>query len=296
MLDRFTSIEVFRALVRHGTFTAAADELGLSRAMASKHIQALEQHLGVRLFNRTTRSTRLTEAGQRYYEGIDPIVAALDQVETRLLDETAQVRGLLTVAAPPAFGAFHLAPVVAGFMREHPDLRVRLYLTDRAPDLVDEGIDIAISVRELEHSNYIARHLADVAMIVCAAPAYVRQHGAPSRPQDLDAHNCLIYGDGGAPMRSAWQFRQDGKVLDVAVSGNFCANVGAALRQLAVAGHGIARLPGYLVRDDINHGRLEMLLEAFAPALRPVHALYPHREYVPAKVRQFIDFALAQFG
>ncbi len=295
MLDRFTGMQVFFALVRHGTFSAAAEELGISRAMASKHIQALENRLGVRLFNRTTRVTRLSEAGQRYFERVHDLFTALDQAEARVSDEAELVRGQLTIAAPPAFGAFHLAPVVADFMQVYPDISLRLDLSDRYVDLIEEGVDIAITVRELEDTNYVARHLADVRMVVVAAPAYLARRPPPSRPEDLVEHNALIFSDTTAAMHTDWQFQRKGRPFDVRVTGNFAANVGNALRNLALAAQGIARLPNYIVADDLHSGRLESLLERFAPPLRPVHALYAHRDYVPGKVRSFIDFASQAF-
>ena len=296
MLDRHISMQVFLALVRRGTFTAAAAELGISRAMASKHIQALEDHLGVRLFNRTTRNNRLTAAGARYFERVDALLAELDEVEASLGEEAARVSGTLTLAAPPAFGAIHVAPLVAAFMARHPDVRLRLTLADRRLDLVDEGIDAAVTVRELEDTSYIARYLTAVRLIVCAAPAYLARHPAPSTPEDLVGHNCLTYAEAGAATRTQWRFQAGGAPLDVRVDGNFVSNVGAALRNVALAGHGIARLPDYIVTADLADGRLVALLGDWAPALRPVHVLYPHREHVPARLRAFLDFAREWFA
>lgn len=295
MLDRLTSMRVFTAVVRHGTFSGAADELGLSRAMASKHVSALESRLGVRLLNRSTRVTRLTEAGQRYFERLDDLLGELDHLETRLHDEQDRVAGNLTIAAPPAFGAFHLAPVIAAFMRDHPDVRVQLLLDDRIIDLVDEDVDIAVTLRDLEDSSYIARRLTSVRMKICASPGYLARHATPAAPEDLAAHNCLIYGESAAGRQSNWPFQRDGDTLSVRVRGNFVSNVGDALRHLALADGGIVRLPSYIVRADLARGDLVTILEDFSEPLRPVHALYAHRDYVPAKVRGFLDFAIATF-
>ncbi|MGE0484668.1 MAG: LysR substrate-binding domain-containing protein [Gammaproteobacteria bacterium] len=296
MLDRFTSMQVFLALVRRGTFAAAAEELGISRAMASKHIQALEDHLGLRLFNRTTRTTRLTEPGERYYERVYRLLNELDNIEARLSEEVGSVRGMLAIAAPPAFGAFHVAPVVGEFMRTYPDVQVRLVLADRPIDLVDEGIDVAITVRELADTSYIARRLSAVRMLVCAAPAYLTAHGRPRNPEDLVAHNCLIYSETPTHMHAEWQFRRGTGGFGVRVHGNFVSNVGNAIRNLALAGQGIARLPDYIVADDINRGTLAEVLARFSPPLRPVYALYPHRDHLPGKVVRFLDFAARSFA
>ena len=296
MLDRFTSMQVFLALVRRGTFAAAAEELGISRAMASKHIQALEDHLGLRLFNRTTRTTRLTEAGERYYEQVHALLGELGNIEARLSEEAGSVRGMLSIAAPPAFGAFHVAPVIGAFMRAYPELHVRLVLADRPIDLVDEGIDVAITVRELADTSYIARRLSAVRMLVCAAPDYLAERGRPRNPEDLVTHNCLIYSETPTYMHAEWQFRRASDTFGVRVQGNFVSNVGNAIRNLALAGRGIARLPDYIVADDIRGGALHEILGRFTPPLRPVYALYPHREHLPGKVVSFLEFATRSFA
>lgn len=296
MLDRLTSLQVFLAVVRRGTFAGAAGELGLSRAMATKHVRALENHLGVRLFNRTTRVTRLTEAGARYHEQVADLVTRLALVEQSLVDDTAGVRGVLTVAAPPLFGALHLAPVVAGFMQAFPAVQVRLVLTDRHVDLVDEGIDVAVSVRELGDSSAIARRLTAVRMTVCASPAYLACRGHPAHPRDLAGHNCLLFAEHPHHLQGEWRFAEDGAALDVKVSGDFVSNAGDALRIVAVEGRGLVRLPHYIVAEALAAGRLATVLEAYEPPLRPVHALYAHREHQPGKLRSFLDYASAAFG
>lgn len=296
MLDRFTSMQVFLSLVRHGTFAAAADEMGLSRAMASKHIQALESHLGVRLFNRTTRTTRLTEAGERYYESISHLLDELDHIETRLSDEAGSVRGQLAIAAPPAFGSFHIAPIVADFMAAYPQVQVRLHLVDREVDLLEDNIDIAVTVGELEDSSYIARKLGQVRMLVCASPDYLAAHGRPRRPEDLVRHDCLIYSTSSPNLQADWQFRRHGELFEVRVQGQFVCNVGNALRTMAVAGRGVARLPDYMVRRHLKENLLEEVLTRFSPPLRPVYALYPHRERLPGKVVGFLEFAARALG
>jgi DNA-binding transcriptional LysR family regulator len=291
MLDRLTSMRVFLSVVRNGSFAQAAAELGMSRAMASKHVQALEERLGVRLFNRSTRITRLTEAGQRYQEQLGDVLAQLDLVESRLSEDTAGVRGLLSIAAPPLFGALYLAPVIAAFMAEYPEIRLRLTLTDREIDLVDEGIDVAISVRELTDSSNIARRLTAVRMTVCASPAYLATHGRPQRPEDLAGHNCLLFAEQPLRHGAEWRFARAGEPLSIRVQGDLVSNAGDALRNLARCDRGIVRLPHYIVSDDLAAGRLQAILSDFEPPLRPVHALYAHRVHQPGKLRAFLDFA-----
>lgn len=296
MLDRLTSMQVFLAVVRAGKFAKAAAELGLSRAMATKHVRALEDHLGVRLLNRSTRVTRLTEAGRRYYEQIGELLAQLDIVESRLSDDTAGVRGTLAMAAPPLFGALHLTPVIAAFLATYPEIRVRLTLTDRAIDLVEEGIDVAISVRELADSSYIARRLTAVRMTVCASPAYLALRGRPHQPRDLESHNCLLFAEQPLQHSAEWQFAHHDEALTVRVHGDLVSNAGDALRNVAARGRGIVRLPHYIVADDLAAGHLELLLADYEPPLRTVYALYAHRTHQPGKLRAFLDFASAAFA
>lgn len=295
MLDRFTSMEVFLAVARGGTFSHAADELGMSRAMASKHVKALEAHLGVRLFDRTTRAVRLTESGREYHDRIAALLAELASVENRVSSASTDVRGTLDIAAPTSFGAFHLAPVVADFMAAQPDVAVRMTLTERAVDLVEEGIDVAVRVGELEDSAYVARQLTAVRLVTCAAPAYLERHGAPARPADLSQHECVVFGTAPAKTHAEWVFHDGTRTTPVRVRGRFAANAGDAVRALAARGLGIARLPDYIVAAELANGTLVEVLERHAPPLRPVFALYPHRDHVPGKVRAFVEFAMAAF-
>ncbi len=284
------------AVVRGGSFAAAAAELGISRAMATKHIQSLEAHLDVRLFNRSTRSTRLTEAGGQYFKQLGEILTELDQVEHRLSDAARGARGVLAVAAPPLFGALYLSPVVADFMLAYPAVQMRLLLTDRHIDLVDEGIDVAVSVRELGDSSYIARRLTAVRMVVCASADYLSERGEPQHPQELTGHNCLLFAEQPGHLFSDWTFLENGQRLQVRVTGDIVSNAGDALHALALRGRGVVRLPHYIVAGALADGRLQTVLEAFEPALRPVHALYAHREHLPGKIRRFLDFAAARLA
>lgn len=291
MLDRYTSMQVFLSLVRRGTFAAAADDVGISRAMASKHIQALEARLGVLLFNRTTRTTRLTEAGERYFLQLDLLLAELDTLERRLGEEAAGVRGTLTIAAPPAYGALCVAPVVAEFMDCYPDVRVRLTLADRLVDFVEDGVDIVITTAEIDDSSCVSRRLSTVRTIVCAAAGYLAREGRPQQPEDLIGHNCLVYVEAVTRLHGEWQFRRQETYFNVRVGGDFASNVGSALRSLALTGRGLVRLPDYIVGNDLASGALLEILGEFAPLPRPIHALYPHREHLPRKISAFLDFA-----
>ena len=296
MLDRLTSIEVFLTIAQHGSFTAAAARLGLSRAMVSKHLKALERRLGVRLVDRNTRSIRLTEAGEAYRARIHPVLERLTDLETRFEADSETTAGTLAVAAPTSFGLFHLADAIADYGRDEAGVRIRLLLTDRAVHLIDEGFDVAIVIRDLEDSSLVARRIGETALHVCASPAYLDAAGRPEHPEALARHNCLVFGENVHRDHATWAFGVASAPLTVRVTGDLVANQGDVLRIAALAGRGIARLPGYIVDDELRAGRLESVLDAFEPPRRPISAVYPHREFLPAKVRRFVEFLASRFG
>ncbi len=295
MLDRITSIEVFLAVARLGSFTDGATELGMSRAMVSKHIKALENQLSVRLFDRNTRVINLTEAGRAYRDRVDPVLEALANIESNIGDMSGTARGTLAVAAPTSFGVFHLSPVIASYMAFYSDVNVRLMLTDREVNLIDEGFDVAIQIRELDDSSLIARLLSEVEMVVCAAPDYLAAAGEPGHPDDLSEHNCLVFSEIVHRDHGLWSFGPRNKPNAVRVGGDLVSNIGDALRIAALAGRGIVRLPSYIVEQDIAAGRLRPVLTEFEAPLRPIYAVYPHREFLASKVRTFIDYLIEAF-
>ncbi len=296
MLDRITSIKVFLAVARRGSFTGGAAELAMSRAMVSKHIKALETQLGVRLFNRNTRSINLTEAGSAYRRKVEPVLEALEDIATNIGDMVGTASGTLAVAAPTSFGLFHLTPVIADYMGRYTDVNVQLMLTDREVNLIDEGFDIAIQIRDLNDSTLIARQLGEVEMVVCAAPVYIQAEGKPDNPEDLAQHNCLVFSEIVHRDHGTWQFGARDQQCSVRVAGDLVSNLGDALRIAALAGRGIVRLPSYMVEEDIKQGTLQPLLTAFDPQLRPIYAVYPHREFLASKVRTLVEFLIAAFA
>jgi DNA-binding transcriptional LysR family regulator len=295
MLDRITSIQVFLAVARHGSFTEGAADLGMSRAMVSKHVKALENQLGVRLFDRNTRVINLTEEGLAYRDRVNPVLEALEDIETNIGDMSGKARGTLAVAAPTSFGLFHLSPVVAAYMERYPDVNVQLMLTDREVNLIDEGFDAAIHIRELNDSSLIARRLSEVEMVVCAAPDYLAANGEPQRPHDLEDHNCLVFSEIVHRDHGVWPFGVRGQPVSIRVAGDLVSNLGDALRIAALAGRGVVRLPSYIVAEDIKGGRLQAILTEVEPQIRPIYVVYPHREFLASKVRTFVDYLIAAF-
>jgi DNA-binding transcriptional LysR family regulator len=293
-LDRFTGMAVFVKVVDASSFAAAARHFAMSPAMVSKHIQTLEERLGVRLLNRTTRRVSATEVGQDYYERCLRILADIDDAERAAGDLQTAPRGLLRVTAPVSFGIRHLAPAVADYLLAYPDVSIDLSLDDPYVDLVEERFDLAIRVGQLADSSLMARKLCGVAMVVCASPAYLAAHGTPRAPSDLGGHHCLVYTY--STHQSTWRFfDRSGTEHAVRISGRFLANNGDALRALALNNVGVIFAPDFLVDEDVRAGRLVPLLQDYTTTETPVHAVFPHSRYLSAKTRTFIDFIASRF-
>lgn len=293
-MDRLSCMATFVATVDHGGFTAAADQLGLSRAAVSKQIKLLEEHLGVRLLNRTTRRVSLTDVGRVYQERCRSILADIDEAESCAGEEAEVPRGRLLVNAPMSFGVHHLGPAVAAYCGAYPQVQVSLDLNDRFVDVVAEGFDVVIRVARMSDSELVARRLAPCRLVTCASPDYLTQFGRPTVPQDLALHRCLVYSH--ATTGALWTFTGAEGSESVRVNGPVCANNGEILRAAAVAGLGIAMQPTFLAYEEICSGRLEILLADFSPPEVAVYAVYPSRRFLSAKVRTFIDFLSGHFG
>lgn len=292
-MDKLTSMRAFLQVARLGSFSAAAEEMGLSKAMISKHISRLENQLDVQLINRTTRHLSLTEVGIAYRDRIREILNEIEETESAVSSLNAEPRGALRLMAPTSFGAFHITRAVSEYQCLYPEVSIDLQLTERTPDIVEEGLDMAIRVGNLEDSSLVARKLADVRSVVCASPEYLQKHGVPREPADLRRHNCLIYTP-RAPVHE-WQFSDGNDAFSVAVNGNVRSNVGDALRVAAIQGCGLAQLPTYIVGLDIEAGRLTAVLEDFEGPVRPMYAVYQHRRHLSAKVRTFVDFLVDRY-
>ena len=287
-------LQVFVRIAETGSFSAAARDLGLSKSAASKKLAALEDRLGARLVNRTTRRLSLTEAGVDFLERAQRILAELEEAEQAAGRLTDEPRGTLRVNAPMSFGIQHVAPALADFMARYPGLAVTLDLDDRRVSLIEEGYDVAVRIADLPDSSLVARKLAPARRVVCASPAYWADHGKPAHPRELVRHNCLIYAY--LPAQNDWPFRGPGGPLAVRVAGNLKANNGDVLREAALAGLGVCLAPTFLVGDDLRAGRLHTALDAFVDDSLAIYAVYPHRRHLSAKVRAFVDFLAGRFG
>ncbi len=290
------AMALFAGVVEAGSFTGAAAQLGLSKSAVSKQVSRLEERLGARLMNRTTRRLSLTEAGQAFYEGCQKVVAEAEAAEQAVTHLAAAPRGVLRVNAPMSFGILHVAPVLPALLEACPELSLDLTLNDRRVDLVEEGYDLAIRIVALGDSSLIARRLAPSHRVLCAAPDYLAARGRrPAAPEDLAADECLVYSYQAAGQE--WRLRGPAGEKRVKIAGRLKVNNGDALLAAALAGLGVAFLPSFIAGDALRRGRLEQLLPDWRDGQETsVYAIHPAGRKVPPKVRVFIDFLALRFG
>jgi DNA-binding transcriptional LysR family regulator len=294
-VDRLTGMAVFAKVVDAGSFAAAARHFGMSPAMVTTHVQTLEERLGVRLLNRTTRRVSATEVGQNFYERCLRILSEVEEAEGVAGELQAAPRGLLRVTAPVSFGTRQLAPAIADYLVSYPNVSIDLSLDDPYLDLIEKRFDLAIRLGRLADSSLVARKLCALATVLCASPGYLEKNGAPRTPRDLIGHNCLVYTYAAA--QGVWNFvGQDGKKDVVRISGRFLANSGDVLMALVLKGGGVALAPDYLAEDDLKAGRLIRVLPEYATPETAVQAVYPHGRHLSAKTRTFIDFLASRFA
>lgn len=295
MLDRFTAMQVFCRAATAGGLSAAGRQLGISSAMATKHVDVLEANLGVMLFHRTTRRLTLTEAGRGYLEACQRILAEVEEADSAVASQRVDAHGILRLSAPLSFGFRCLAPLLAEFNRRHPRVTVELGLNDRLVDLIDEGWDLTIRIGRLANSRLIARKIAACELVVCASPSYLSEHGVPSRVEELSQHNCMGYLISELAGPNAWTFGTTNSVR-VPIGGNLCANNGDALVAAAVAGQGLIYQPTFIVSDALKTGVL-VKLDFDQPSCNvgDIFVVYPPGRRPPAKVRAMIDYLAASF-
>lgn len=292
-MDRLTSMTVFTKVVESGGFSAAGRRLNMSVTMVSNHIQSLEERLGVRLLNRTTRKVSLTEAGRAYYERCSQILAEVAEADDAVGELQSTPRGVLHLNVAQALAPV-IGRVIAAYVGRYPSASVDMTMTDRMVDMIEEGFDLAVRMTPVPESNLIVRRLASFRHILCASPSYVATHGTPTSPQQIADHNCLNYLY--YPYGQDWRFVSGGSEFSVRVSGNFRCNSAVALVQAAVSGLGLFFAPSFIVAPEIRAGRLTPLLTDCLSVEFEVCALYPHRRHLSAKVRAFIDLLAQQFS
>jgi len=293
-MDRFTSMSVFVKVVELGSFRATADALQMSSQFVGKHVQALEQHLGVQLLHRTTRRQALTDFGRAYVERAKSILQEMAQAEQLAAETRAVPMGRLRINAPVSFGMNTLAPRLPAYMLAHPQVEVELTLSNRAVDLVEEGYEAVFRVGVLQDSGLIARVLAPYRLVVCAAPAYLRRRPRLKTPWDLQQHECL--GFAHTELRTHWSFDgPDGRIV-VPTKSRLMSDHGEPLLHAALGGLGIILQPLEVVQSALSDGRLVQVLPDYSVPSRPLHLVYAPDRRVTPKLRSFIDFAVAAFG
>ena len=294
-MDRFLAVSTFAKVVELGSFARAAERLSVSTSAVSRQVAELEAHLDARLLNRTTRRLSLTEAGQTFYERSVQLLADLEEAESSVRAAAVLPKGTLKVTCGVTFGVRYAAPAIAEFCAQHPQLLFDLDLSDRAVDLVEEGFDLAIRIGHIGQQGLVSRRLGWTRPVCCASPAYVKQHGAPSTPEELATRDCLTYTH--IPVPNVWLFTsRDGTKHTVRIAPRHRANNGRLLSALAVAGMGISVEPDFIQAPEVRAGRLVRLLPGYEMPQSPIAAVYPSRRHLSAKVRTFVEFLAARFA
>lgn len=293
-MDRLTSMKVFAKAVETGSFSSAGDALRMSSQLVGKHVQTLEQHLGIRLLHRTTRRQHLTEAGLDFYERVKIILAEVEAAEGIAAISRATPRGRLRINAPVTFGVHALSPRLSEYLTKNPDVSIEMSLSNRYVDLIDEGFDVSFRVGELADSGLMARALSPYRLCLCAAPAYLARCPPITHPSDLEKHECL--GFSHTELRAHWTFDGPDGSITVPISGKLMVDSGESLLMAARGGMGVLLQPSELVRGDLASGHLVAVLPEFPVPTRAFHVLYaPDRRMTP-KLRSFLDFVLELFG
>ncbi|MEZ7845990.1 MAG: LysR family transcriptional regulator [Rhodospirillales bacterium] len=293
-MDQQGEMAVFVRVVEHESFSSAARALKLTPSAVSKLIGRLEDRLGARLLNRTTRRLSMTEEGHAFYQRCVPILSAIDEAEMAVTELHAEPRGLLKVNASTAFGQFHIQPLIPKFLERHPDLRIQLTLSDSLVNLVEEEVDVAIRIADMPDSTLIAKKLSAVHRTVAAAPSYIEKFGIPKSPEDLKNHNCLTLSF--ETSLNQWEFKGSDGPQRIRVRGSFETNNAAALYEAGLAGLGLFRAANFVVGSDFKEGRLIPVLEDYEMINQVnIYAVYPHSKHLSPKVRAFVDLMIDAF-
>jgi len=289
-MDRIDAMQAFIAVADLGGFAPAARKLGLSPSGVTRLIAALEERLGARLLQRTTRSVALTDAGVRYLERARRILADVEEAEASVQDERTRPSGRLVVSAPVGFGRLHVSPVLSEYLKRYAEVSGELRLADRIINLVEDGVDLAVRIGHLADSSLVARHVGKMRRIVVAAPGYLKSHGEPKTPEAIASHQTIQFG--GDIISPDWRFVRDGKEIRFTPVPRLTTNSADAAIQYAVRGGGLTRVLAYQAADAIKAGRLKILLAKFERPPLPIHIVYPTSRLLSAKVRTFIDLVV----
>ncbi|WP_272993910.1 LysR family transcriptional regulator [Porticoccus hydrocarbonoclasticus] len=288
-MDSLSDIAVFIQVVDSGSFTAAAERLSLSKSVISKYVTRLEDRLGARLLNRTTRKLSLTEVGRAFYERSERGLQEIAEAEAEVSRLQGEPRGTLRINAPMSFGVLHIAPVLSEFLERYPQLTVDMNLDDRKVDVIEGGFDVSVRISDLGDSSLVARRIGPCRHVVVASPAYLKRYGIPRTPEDLEDHNVITYQYKDSAKE--WEFRLPGqKPSMVSVSGSIQMNNSLALREALLNDAGITRTPTFVVGRDIQEGRLQSVLTNYELPEISIYLVFPQRKYLSPKVRVFVEF------
>jgi DNA-binding transcriptional LysR family regulator len=286
-MDKLKAMQTFVQIADEGSLTAAARVCDSSLPAVVRTLAALEAHLGVRLFHRTTRRISLTEEGKRYLDNCRAVLAAVDDAEAALSADVTEPTGQLTITAPVLFGQMYVAPAVMRFVQRYERVRCSLVLQDRIVNLLEEGLDAGIRIGHLEDSSLVAQPLSTLRRVVVASPDYLRRHGVPQHPKELTQANCVRFLGSTGPW---WTFHENGRAFSVPVSGNLDFNHMTPVLDACLAGMGFGTFISYQVAPHLALGKLQLVLESFEPPPRPVSVVYPHARLLPARTKAFIEF------
>ena len=288
-------MRVFAAVARLGSFAAAAEELDISNTMCSKFVRDLENNLGARLLNRTTRQLSLTEVGSTYHKKVIDILTEVEEAEQCVSELQNEPVGTLRIMSLPSFGSFHIARAIKGYKEQYPKVAIELNLSDDFDNLVDRGMDLAFRVGELEDSSVVALKISSSRLIVCASPEYLKQNGTPQTPEALKDHVCLVTSN-NVIFTPHWTFNIDGVKTEFDIKSDYLtSNIADSLRVAAINGSGLIQLPTYMIGLDIQSGRLVPVLEKFEPKPLPINLVYAHRKHMSVKIRSFVDYMQGYF-
>ena len=293
-MDTLTAMKVFCSVVENDSLAGAARTMNVSPSVVSKQLSALEDRLGVRLLNRTTRRVSVTEVGAAYYERCKRIIADVDEAEVAVSRAHTAPRGLLKITAPSTFAHRHVAPHVPSFIDRYPEVQVQVLISDRIVDLVDEGVDLAIRIAQLRDSSLIARRLAPNHRAIVASPEYLKTWGIPERPEDVRGHAAITYPPGS--QLNDWHFLEDGQEKVIRMGGTIALNNGDAILWTVRAGGGLAMLAAFMTGEYVKDGRLVPVLEEYVREDVPIYAVYPSSRHLSPKVRAFVDFLIETYG
>ena len=281
-----SDLDIFARVARTGNMSMAGREMGLSPAVVSKRISLLEDRLGARLFQRTTRQLTLTETGEGYFKRVVDILSLVEEAEDYVSRRNTKPRGVLKISAPTSFSRLHITPHLTEFLTRYPDIEIDMQLTDNFVDIIREGFDLAVRIGELEDSSLVARKLAKETRVICASPTYLAAAGTPQKIEDLEAHNCLLAG-----AQDEWRLDGPEGACDVRVKGNIRSNSAEFIRSALVQGVGIALRATWDVGPELQRGELKVVLPDYhGSSKNGIFAVYPCREFMPSKVNAFIEF------